>query len=105
MGDKARTDGKVEGFKLTKEWKVWHKQYKRVNEVTQMIANGLRLEYGKVAKLRAAFDEANGQRQQLLKLAPTDLVNELDGQSPVGGQGQGPRPEQQGNTLEGGLGQ
>lgn len=64
----------VEPFKLTKEHKAFAKNFKRVNEVSAMIQQGLRIQFGKLEAMKQIAQEVEGQRKQLLLQAPNQSV-------------------------------
>lgn len=78
-----KNESAVEGFKLTKEQKTWYGQYKQLHKVTEMIKKGLRVEYGKMQRLQQMFEQAQGTKAQMLKGAPTNQINEIEGQEEV----------------------
>lgn len=81
--DKKKQSSKVEAFKLTDDYRAWAKNFKRVNEVSKMIEEGLRISFGETENLKRLFDEISGKKQELLKLAPAQPVNEIEGQTPI----------------------
>ena len=68
----------VENFKLTKEHKAFYRNFKRVNEVSEMIQNGLRFQLGKVETLQGIAQEVEGQKRQLLLNAPDQSVLDIE---------------------------
>lgn len=65
---------KVEPFMLTKEHKAFMKSFKKVNEVTAMIQQGLRIQFGKLEAMQQIAQEVEGQRKELLLQAPDQSV-------------------------------
>ena len=65
---------KVEPFKLTKEHKAFFKNFKRVNEVSAMIQQGLRVQFGKLEAMKQIAQEVEGQKKELLLTAPDQSV-------------------------------
>ncbi len=82
--DEKRQSSEVEEFKLTDEYKAWAANFKRVNEVTKMIEEGLRISFDETKELKRLFEEVSGKRAELLKLAPAQPVNEIEGQEQEG---------------------
>ena len=80
MVDKAN---EVEGFRLTKEQKAWYKDYKKLHKVSEMLKNGLRIEYGKMENLKKLFEQAQGVKAQMMKGAPVNPTNEVEGQEGI----------------------
>ena len=70
----------VEGFKITPEHREWYKQYQQIAKVHKMIKDGLRIEYGKVAKLEQMVSELEGKQQQMLMQTPEEPTYEIPGQ-------------------------
>lgn len=64
----------VEGFKLTDEHKAFYKNFKRVNDVSKMIQQGLRFQLGKVETLKQIAGDVENQKRQLLLNAPDQSV-------------------------------
>jgi len=65
---------KVESFKLTKEHKAFAKTFKRVNEVSAMVQQGLKIQFGKLEALKQIAQEVEGQKKELLLQAPNQSV-------------------------------
>jgi len=76
--------GEVEGFKLTKEQKTWYQDYKQINKVSQMLRDGLQIQYDKTQTLQQLFQQAQGVKAKMLKGAPPNPVNEIEGQQETG---------------------
>ncbi len=76
--------GKVEGFKLTKEQISWSKDYGKLAKVSKMIQNGLRIEYGKLQTLQKLLEQSQGVKAKMLKGAPVNPINEIEGQQEMG---------------------
>ncbi len=70
----------VEEFRLTKEQKAWYKDYKKLHKVTEMLKQGLKIEYGKLQELQKLFDQSQDVKAKMLKGAPAEPINELEGQ-------------------------
>lgn len=81
----------VEGFKLTKEHRAFYKNYKRINEVHEMIKKGLKFQLGKVEALQQIAQEMEGKKKELLLRAPDQSVLDVEDEgmiemaSPQGG--------------------
>ena len=76
----ADNDSAVEGFRLTKEQKNWYGDYKKLHKVTEMIKKGLRVEYGKIQALQQLLDQSQEVKAEMMKGAPTNPINEIEGQ-------------------------
>ncbi len=76
----ADNESAVEGFKLTKEQRAWYGHYKKLHKVTEMIKKGLRIEFGKVQALQQLLDQSQGVKSEMMKGAPTNPINEIEGQ-------------------------
>jgi len=73
----------VEDFKLTAEHKAFYKNYKRINEVSKMISEGLRFQLGKVEALQQIAQEIDGQKKELLLKAPDQSVLDVEDEGMV----------------------
>lgn len=81
----------VEPFKLTKEHKAFMKSFKRVNEVSAMIQQGLRIQFGKLEAMQQIAQEVEGQKKELLLQAPNQSVYDSADEGMVKTQGAAPR--------------
>ena len=73
----------VEDFKLTDEHRAFYENYKRIDEVTKMIQEGLRFQLGKVESLQQIAQEVEGQKRQLLLKAPDQSVLDVEDEGMV----------------------
>lgn len=64
----------VEPYKLTDEHKAFYKNFKRVNDVSKMIQQGLKFQLGKVETLKQIAGDVENQKRQLLLNAPDQSV-------------------------------
>ena len=71
---------KVETFRLTPEMKNWAKNYRQIDQVTKMIEQGLRIQFSELENTRRMFEQAQGKKAEMLKLAPKEQTRELPGQ-------------------------
>jgi hypothetical protein len=71
---------KVEQFRLTPEMQKWARQFKRIDDVSRIIEQGLRIQLGELEESRRMFDAAQGEKMKMLRGAPADQTRELPGQ-------------------------
>jgi len=72
---------KVESFRLTKDFKSWRGEFKKVRGIRNIIAKKLQANIEQTQQLQEMFQMAEGKQKELFKLAPVDNVSELSMQS------------------------
>ena len=75
---------KVEQFRLSPEFKTWHKQYKTIRGVRNIIAKKLQNTMEQAQSLQQMFQQVEGKQKELFKVAPVDSLSELSLQSEEG---------------------
>ena len=75
---------KVEQFRLSPEFKTWHKQYKTIRGVRNIIAKKLQNTMEQAQSLQQMFQQVEGKQKELFKIAPVDSLSELSLQSEEG---------------------
>lgn len=73
----------VEKFMLTDEHKAFYKNFKKVNDVSRMINEGLKFQMGKVETLKQIAGEIEGKKRQLLLNAPDQSVLDIEDEGMV----------------------
>ena len=71
---------KVEKFKLSGSQLAWVKEFKRVNQVSEQLAEGIQIRFGEMEQMQKAHAEVSGRKAELLKMAPLKDLEELPGQ-------------------------
>jgi len=72
---------KVEKFRLTKEFKTWRGEFKKVRGIRNIIAKKLQANIEQTQRLQEMFQAAEGKQKELFEMAPVDEVSELSTQS------------------------
>jgi len=83
--DRARAklktnEAKVENYKITKEMKDFSKNFKKVQQLSAILQQGLQIQLGEADQTRKMLHETNAIREQLLLQAPKSPTNEVEGQ-------------------------
>ncbi len=73
-------EAKVEKFKLTKEMASFSKSFKRVQQLSQVLQQGLQIQLAEADQTRRMLHETNAVREQMLQMAPKKPTNEIEGQ-------------------------
>ena len=84
MSNGKKDEGKVEGYKLTPEHRVWFKSFAKFHQLSERIREGIRIKYGELENLRFMHDEMEGKKKQLRQMAP-ESIREIEGQTEQGG--------------------
>lgn len=68
----------VEEYKLTKEQKAFYQMYQKINQVSQMIKQGLQFQAGKLQAMQQAAMDIEGKKKQLMMMAPEQSTLEVE---------------------------
>jgi len=72
----------VPSFALTDEHKAWFKEYSKILRMEKLLTDGIKVELPKMQRLRLMFEEVQGKKQEMMKMAPPKPTNEIEGQMP-----------------------
>jgi len=73
--------GQVPNFALTDEHKAWFKEYSKVLRIEKILTNGIKVELPKMQRLRLMYEQVQGKKQEMMKMAPVKPTNEVEGQA------------------------
>ena len=73
-------EAKVEKYKISKEMLEFSKNFKKVQQLSAILQQGLAIQLGEADRIRQMLHETNAVREQMLNQAPKNPTHEVEGQ-------------------------